>query len=252
MNRKLLLVIPPVLALPVVVLAAGLGSAFYGITPMAAGPLGAAGLERVVDGYTSVGLVDTGAGAWALVDAGDDATGTALLAALQAHGAGPDAVTAIFLTHAHPDHVSACSVFPNARTYLLEAELPYARGERAYHGPLPMLFGPQVAKCATFVIAKDGEPVTVGTRTLTPYAVPGHTAGSAAWLVGGVLFIGDSAAVKSGPELVGAPWVFSDDTGENVASVKALGARLAGSPPSVVVPAHSGTIDGAALVTFGR
>lgn len=242
-----LLVTFTVLAL---VIAVPLADMIGGITPMTAGPLPGDGIERVVDGYVSAGLVDVGDGQWALVDAGNDPEGAAIVAALQAHGATPADVAAIFVTHGHSDHVAGCGLFPNATTYLMSAEIPFVLGKEAYAGPIPRLFGASAAACPHLTAVADGGSVKVGRRVFSAFSVPGHTPGSAAWRVDGVLFIGDSASVKAGKGLVGAPWVVTDDMEQNRASLVELGGRLAGDPPVAVVPSHTGEIDGAALVRF--
>jgi glyoxylase-like metal-dependent hydrolase (beta-lactamase superfamily II) len=87
------------------------------------------------------------------------------------------------------------------------------------------------------------------------YAVPGHTAGSAAYLVNGVLFVGDSANVASDGSLIGSPWIFSDSQAGNRASLVRLEQRLAMDAVGVttIVPSHSGTAEGLApLTAFAR
>jgi glyoxylase-like metal-dependent hydrolase (beta-lactamase superfamily II) len=87
------------------------------------------------------------------------------------------------------------------------------------------------------------------------YAVPGHTAGSAAYLVNGALFIGDSADIASDGRLQGSPWIFSDSQPENRESLVRLEQRLVsdGAKVHVIVPSHSGTASGLApLSAFAR
>src|SRR5437870_13164394 len=65
------------------------------------------GVRIVADGIVSVAVVPVGDGQIALIDAGNDASGKAVLAELARRGVNPEAVTAIFLTHGHPDHTAA-------------------------------------------------------------------------------------------------------------------------------------------------
>jgi glyoxylase-like metal-dependent hydrolase (beta-lactamase superfamily II) len=74
------------------------------------------GAEPVYDGFSTVFMLDAGDGKLALIDAGNDTAGAAILAALQKRNTGPDNVTAIFITHAHPDHDAAIALFPKARS----------------------------------------------------------------------------------------------------------------------------------------
>ena len=57
----------------------------------------------------------------------------------------------------------------------------------------------------------DLEEIVIGGTTVTVFAIPGHTLGSAAYLWHGGLVLGDSAAATSAGTLGGAPPVFSAD-----------------------------------------
>ena len=74
-------------------------------------------------------------------------------------------------------------------------------------------------------------------------ATPGHTNGSAVYLVSGVLFLGDSGWMKTDGKLAPAPWALSDDVAKDRASLVALGKMLEAEKAAVVaiVPAHTGT-----------
>src|SRR5450432_4115341 len=59
----------------------------------------APGVETVKDGFVSVFMLDVAPGKVALVDAGKDDSGRAILATLARRGLAREAVSAIFLTH---------------------------------------------------------------------------------------------------------------------------------------------------------
>jgi glyoxylase-like metal-dependent hydrolase (beta-lactamase superfamily II) len=85
------------------------------------------------------------------------------------------------------------------------------------------------------------------------FILPGHTAGSTAYLVGGALFVGDSLAINTDGSVRKAPWIFSDDSAVNVASLLKLGKTLAPEAADIkaIVPAHSGSAEGfKALVDY--
>lgn len=205
-----------------------------------------------LDGYVAVDFISLGGGKWAMIDAGNDASGTAILDALRDHNAKPDDIVAIFVTHGHPDHIAAGPHFPRAAVYGGAPEVPYAAGEIAFDGPLPHAMGPISPGIRIDHPVSDGDQIVLGDRMFTGYLIPGHTHGSVAWLVDGVLFVGDSASATSDGKLVGPPWIFSDSLEENRQSMAKLADRLRNVPVSTVVTSHSGIVSGEALAGLLR
>ncbi|HHO50321.1 MAG TPA: MBL fold metallo-hydrolase [Deltaproteobacteria bacterium] len=203
----------------------------------------------VVDGYVSVALVPTGEGSYVLVDTGNDPAGAAIDRALQRLGASRGDVAAILITHGHPDHLGACGGFPDAKIFALKAEMPLLEGRVAAGGPLPRLLGP-ASLCPTerIVPVLDGSTMQLGTLRLQALAMPGHTAGSTAWWIDGVLFFGDAADARSDGTVSPAKWIFSDDQPQATASLERLAAYVAESGLRVDAMAfsHSGVIVGSA------
>jgi hydroxyacylglutathione hydrolase len=210
-----------------VVAAAGGYAVFGNNSPMGDGPV-ANGVTAVKDGFVNVFIVDLGSGKVALVDAGRDKSGAAVLAALARKSLGPASVSAIFLTHGHPDHTAACKLFPDATVYAMaeDAEL--------------------VGDAATVHPLHDGQVVTVGDEHIEAFAVPGHTPGSAVYLARGVLFLGDSAGASKAGNVMKAVRLFSKDSAQNVASLKALSSRLSPQKGEVKAMAfgHTGPLQG--------
>jgi glyoxylase-like metal-dependent hydrolase (beta-lactamase superfamily II) len=222
-----------------------IGSAFIGRSDIQDG-VEIESVRLVKDGFVTIGVVDLGGGKVALIDAGVDKEGKAILAELARRKLGPDAVEAVFLTHGHSDHMAACHLFQSAPVYALAADIGLAEGREAGKSPIGKLAG---AKPTGVKIARgltDGETVTLGNQHIQVFAIPGHTAGSAAYLVSGVLFLGDSAGSSKDGKILPAPWQFSDDPAQNHASLKALGERLRPDAANVkaLVPAHSGLLRG--------
>jgi len=217
----------------VLVLLVAAGGLFYSVfgdnSPMVDGQQVVAGVETVKDGFVSVFLLDVGPGKVALVDTGNDKSGKAVLAALTRRGLTPQAVSAILLTHGHPDHTAGCKLFPDAQVYALEAEVALIGDAAKVTHPL-----------------KDGEAFEVGELHVEVFAVPGHTAGSAVYLTRGVLFFGDSAGASKSGQMTKAVRLFSKDSAENVASLKALEARLRPRAAEVkeLAFAHTGPLAG--------
>lgn len=209
------------------------------------------GIRIVADGISSVAIVPIDGRQVVLVDAGNDSSGQPIIGELVRRQLDADAVSAIFLTHGHADHTAAIKMFPKAQVMALEAEVPMVEGRAGSLGPVTRLFPVNPTGVTVSRALRDGEVVTVGAVSIRVYAVPGHTAGSAAYLVKDVLFVGDSADVTSDGALQGSPWIFSDSQPQNRASLVRLEQRLAadGVKVQAIVPAHSGAIEGVAPLT---
>jgi glyoxylase-like metal-dependent hydrolase (beta-lactamase superfamily II) len=246
MLKKVILGIVAVVVLLVGAVAATFGPVFAGIVkPTDGQEIGEPKARLVIDGYANIFVLPVGEKTVALVDCGNDPTGAAILKELTRRGLNADAVVAIFLTHGHPDHIASCHLFTKAKVYGFEGDVKQAAGEVRFKGPLPSKMDIPVEKRVKVTdLLVDGQAVQVDGLTVTPFAVPGHTAGSAAFLANGVVYLGDNAAAKN-DGFVPAPWIFSDDTEENKRSLKALYGKLqANGTVKTLAPAHSAPVDG--------
>ena len=192
-------------------------------------------IRIVKDGFVGMAIVPIGPNKVALIDAGTDKSGKAVLAELSRRQLNRDAVTAILITHGHPDHIAGIALFPEAQIMALAPEV--ALVERS-------------AKVTRAL--QDGETVVIGHTSVRVFAVPGHTAGSAAYLVNGTLFLGDAADVASDGKITGSPWIFSTSQSQDRASLVALNQRLVkeGADVKAIAFAHSGVlIEGLAPLT---
>jgi glyoxylase-like metal-dependent hydrolase (beta-lactamase superfamily II) len=194
-------------------------------------------LVTLQDFFTSCHLLETEAGV-VLIDA--CWRKEELVARLAEHGVAPGDVTAVLFTHGHADHVKGLEALPNARVLALAAEQPVLET----HSPVDATIDQ---------VLSDGEVLRFGSLEVRVYAVPGHTPGSAAYLVDDVLALGDSGLVTASGAFAPVPEDRSEDPAELVRSVVALADRLESEGRSVrwIVPAHSGALEGrAALDTF--
>jgi glyoxylase-like metal-dependent hydrolase (beta-lactamase superfamily II) len=211
-------------------------SAFGSNSPIVDGQTLAPGVETVKDGFVSVFILDAGPGKVALIDAGNDGSGKAILAALSRRGLAADAVSAIFLTHGHGDHTAGCKVFPSARVYAMADEISLVGVAADIKYPL-----------------HDRDVALVGDLRVEAFAVPGHTPGSAVFFSRGVLFFGDSAGASKDAVLMKAVPLFSKDSTLNVVSLRMLEATLLPRASEVkkLAFAHTGPLEGfQPLATF--
>jgi glyoxylase-like metal-dependent hydrolase (beta-lactamase superfamily II) len=218
-------------------------SAFGGRLPIVDGAHVGATIEIVQDGFVSAAIVDLGNDHVALIDCGNDPDAHTILAALERRHLGVADVSDVFLTHGHRDHVAGCPVFTHATIHALEADVALAEGREGMHSPMGRFVSPRPTGVTVTHVLHDRDVVTIGNAEVRVYALAGHTAGSAAYLVDGVLFVGDSASVSSDHHLLPAVWLFSNDTTQNHASLRALGAQLEHETVTAIVPAHSGVLD---------
>jgi hydroxyacylglutathione hydrolase len=207
----------------------------------------------ILDGYVGIGVIPAGNGV-VLIDSGNDIKGEVLMQELKNRNLGTESVKAIFLTHGHPDHTGGAHLFPNAKIFAFSGDKGLVEGTAAANGPLPKLMGmPKDRATKVTDVLSDGIAVEVEGLQVKPFLIPGHTAGSAAYLVNEVLFLGDSAAGQSDGKIRAAPWIFSDDKEQSVNSVKALATRLKTENTAVkmLVFSHSGAFENAdALFAF--
>ena len=237
--RRLLKIVLLVLGLLAAGAAALLFSVFGGKAPIPDGMrIGAVAVVK--DGYVSAYLLDTGQGEAALVDTGNDGDARAILAALTRRSLDPLAVKAVLLTHGDADHTNGAHVFPGATVMAMAPDVDLAEGKVAR---MPFASAhPTGIKVGQRL--KDGDVLNVGTLRVEVFAVPGHTAGSAAFLIDGVLLLGDSAEVSSDGKLEPATWFFCQDRPQNRASLKQLAGRLAARAGDVraIACSHSGVL----------
>jgi glyoxylase-like metal-dependent hydrolase (beta-lactamase superfamily II) len=143
-------------------------------------------------------------------------------------GARPDEVTDVFLTHSHRDHIAGWNAVRQARFHLHRDELPLFLAE-IRHADLP-------SRAASAVLASPApwpEEIAVrpfsddtvwafGADTLRAFVVPGHTAGSTAYLFRGILFAGDAIHRSPVSGFGPAPPLVTDDVRTGHASVERL------------------------------
>jgi hydroxyacylglutathione hydrolase len=216
--------------------------AFAGGSPMSDGER-AGGVEVVKSSIVSAYIVDLDGHDVALVDTGIDPDAKAVLAALDRRRLGADAVKFVLLTHGDWDHVAGMRRFPSALAMALDVEIPLIEG-REDRGPLRLLRAPRPNGNKVAQALHDGDVLALDGAQVRVFAVPGHTKGSAAFLIRGVLFMGDSAEAGSDGRLSPGRWLFTEDGTQNRASLRRLAARLTPEAGGIttIACAHTGML----------
>jgi hydroxyacylglutathione hydrolase len=159
--------------------------------------------------------------------------------------AAPAEVTHVFLTHSHRDHVGAWRLLRRSEFHLAQGERAAFTGERRHSG-----WGPRVVEALKATdLPRHGEldirtfsrdtAYVFGPDTVYAYVVPGHTAGSAVYLVRGVLFLGDAATYTPWGGFAPAVPRHSDDPALAARSLHALWGRLPAGRVHYVCTAHA-------------
>jgi glyoxylase-like metal-dependent hydrolase (beta-lactamase superfamily II) len=171
-----------------------------------------------------VKLADGGA-IW--IDTGIEPDGALLRSTMSEAGVEEADLLGIFFTHGHGDHVTGALAFPDVPVYAMAAEAPLVAGEIAPERPLPS--GEPEATGIQVSNVLEGDSVTELSGTaIESFLIPGHTDGSAAYVVHGVLFLGDAATRTGDGKIDGATWLFSKDPDASKESLRGLGEKLAG------------------------
>ena len=242
MLKKVLLIVGGVVFLLVAVVGLLAYSTFGTVQPLQ-DELSHGRVTQVNHGYVASYIVDLGDAGVALVDAGIDPEGTAIKAALEKMDRQPADVSAILITHGHSDHTAGIAAFPQADVYAHSAEIPLLHGEAAPEGPVTKMQGAKRVANVSHGL-EDGQTFSLAEVEVKVFHVPGHTAGSAVYLIEGVLLLGDSASSGKKGELKSAPWIFTDDTTENRASLVALAQAVGADDVEILMFSHSASLDG--------
>jgi len=149
------------------------------------------GIYSIKDSFVNLFILQDGDG-YIVVDAGTNIG--AITQELEKLKINPDKVTALFLTHSHPDHVAAVALFKKATIYLSNTELPAVASEK----PLYLTLNKTEYK-NKYVLLNDQQVVRTKSLSVKAIQTPGHTPGSISYLVNDkYLFVGDAFSLVNG------------------------------------------------------
>ncbi|MFZ1948238.1 MAG: MBL fold metallo-hydrolase [bacterium] len=126
------------------------------------------------------------AGEGVVVDPGEEPE--RLAEEIEAMGLRPET---ILLTHGHVDHTNAAAALRErfgAKVACHPADCPMVEGAEGARS----LFGFERRPCAVDRRVEEGDALTVGGKEFKVLHTPGHTGGSVCYLIGQVLFTGDT------------------------------------------------------------
>lgn len=162
-----------------------------------------------------------------LFDAGMDPDAHALELLVGALGADLGAVSHVFLTHGHFDHVAAAMRCPNAKIHIGAADADVLAHRRVSRALVPRLFGALLSVPAIEASDRLAGSVSVDVgngESVLAVPLPGHTPGSYAYLFDGVLFTGDALFVGADGLELSEPdeATFNASTCQSVAQINEL------------------------------
>ncbi len=185
------------------------------------------GQARIEAPHGAYGVMATGSYAWVvpagkgkvvIVDAGQDPDGTSLSTEV-----GGREVLAILLTHAHADTIAGVDAFPDVPVYVGPGETPLLRGDVEAKGWMAAWLArslPRPRLPLEVEEVADGQELELGQARFRAVHLPGHTAGSVAWVWRDVVFVGDAVLVQ--PRLMTMMAAFSDDEPQAKKSLEKL------------------------------
>jgi glyoxylase-like metal-dependent hydrolase (beta-lactamase superfamily II) len=255
--KRILIAASMVISALVVLGFAGIWAVKKGMSPLVDGAQLQDGKVTVVVDNTSpmpvaAYLLKLNNGSLGLIDATMDPEAKSVCSALRRIGRSEADVKVIFCTHSHGDHTAGCRKFPNATIYAMKSSLQengqssmshWNRVQKAMPGNNKDL-APSRNRGIHYL--SDGQTLDFNGDKIEVFAVPGHTYDSCAYLVFGILFMGDSAAGQYNAQLGSAPPFVSVDRKMNQRELKTLANRLQGRKNEIdfLTFGHQGPIKG--------
>jgi len=148
-------------------------------------------------------------------------------------GISPDSVSHIFLTHTDYDHAGGLMAFPQAKVYLSKAEEQMINGQTARRGIM------RNKRISSYHTMEDGDTIVIGGKRIKLHLTPGHTPGSAAYLVDGhILISGDLLRISRKGTILPFLWLMNMNHSRNAESIESMRSVIDAS--EYILTGHTG------------
>jgi glyoxylase-like metal-dependent hydrolase (beta-lactamase superfamily II) len=185
------------------------------------------GATRLIDRHSSMYVIPINeeGNELMLIDAGMDKDALKLRSFLATRGLDLDAIKAVYISHAHSDHIGALHSLSNSTdVYISEIDSRVLAGKELSEGPVPKFMdrvtGRKFASAEQFTpnIISNGHVNKIGELTIRAFRMSGHTGGSYAFSVQRDdipdvdHFVADAFDYKKDGSVIAPPLMVSADT----------------------------------------
>lgn len=154
---------------------------------------------------------------------------------LEKLGITPEKISQVFLTHSDYDHAGGLKVFKNAQIYISAREEPMVTGRKT------RLLFMKNKRIPHYRTLEDRQVVRVGRCKIQIISTPGHTVGSACYLIDeGTLVTGDTLRVTKKGEITPFLLFQNMNHSEDKRSLKLLESEGLLNRPMLILTGHTG------------
>ena len=146
-------------------------------------------------------------------------------------------VSHVFLTHSDFDHVGGLGLFKNAKVFISKKEEPLITRKKARRG---IMYNRKIQNCN---LIEHLEIITVNNSSIKLISSPGHTIGSAMYLINDdILIAGDSISLSTKGIIKNFSFVQNMNHKENIETVNKLKEEKFFDNIPIVVTGHHGIL----------